>query len=176
VSVRVTNLFGGPLLAARIEVSSTDGTFSAVGLADANGVFEFRCPPARLTITVGAQGFVKERVLVVPGGGLTNWVEVGLMVGVGDTPAGELTGEVRSTDGRPIERGRVSLEATYNRRVTAVAKVLPSGRYSVFVPKPGLYEVRAAAPGFRDATLVLAAPPELPRRGIKLDFELHKGM
>jgi hypothetical protein len=175
VSVRATSLFGGSLLGAKIEASSTDGTFRAAGFADTNGVFEFHCPPGvRLTIAADVKGFVKERVVVVPGGGPTNWIEVGLVPGMDDIPVAELAGELRAADGSLLGGGRVSLEATYNRRVSAVAKVLSSGRYSILVPKPGLYAVRATAHGFRDTTIVLAVPPELPRRGIRLDFELHR--
>lgn len=140
VSGRATTLFGEPLNAVVVELSSLNTTDRRVSRTDARGEYRFDgLVEGEYRLVASLPGFTKrERVARVLEGITTSRVDFGLRVGdLTELDRVELRGTVRARDGQPVEGAIVVVIAALDRTESQQTTTDATGRFYMVTPITG---------------------------------------
>jgi hypothetical protein len=157
----VVDAFGTPLVGARLEMHSADGSLIGGATTDGEGRYLLReVPAARMELITRFRGFEERRlqVDVMAGDKIQLWV--GLQVGrLSDIAPVELFGAVRRQDGRAIPGAAISVRPDFTGRDGVKTESDRTGRYRAALTSYGQYTLTASARGFLDASVTFVLPP-----------------
>jgi hypothetical protein len=170
---RVSDSFGFPVVGAKVEVGSEDGTRQFQIIADKQGSYSINNLSAgRYRVLVSSLGFATEERNILVWDGDQVILDIGLRAGGAQVPPIEVSGMVRQLDNVPLEDATVTVANAFNDRLVQRVRTDTKGHYSVSVDNPGQYIVSASKAGFIVSALVKVLPATLPRKQFEANFIL----
>ncbi len=132
---QVNNIYGLPVSGAQVTVNGSSVT------ADPYGRFRVaNLTPGDYTVTVSAAGYTTQSIGATTVAGADALIEFVL-----GASYGQFSGTV--TDGSPAIVAGAVVQALSSNTIQATTFTDPNGNYSLWVPNPGLYTIRASAFG-----------------------------